>query len=530
MATNFDYEIFEMFKDQCYSQLPAMESKILSLEDPEVYKENINDLFRIFHNYKSTSKYLGLDNIYKVVKKTEDVLGGLRNLSQLNDEGLIQWLLKIKDQFEVWMDEMELGLNTFSAYDPLVLNSIATTPDIPKPSEIIKTLDILYIDQEDQRSKIIAQALNKILNHVKEGTDLSVIDSYKNDEKPHIILLNMKEKNQDFHQTLAKRFPEAAIIVAFDKVSKNLLLDLGSKGINNILSNPIKGSDLKRQLLSIAHVYYSSRRVLINNKKIFKFIQTLEPLPKTIIKIQEVCDNDELSIHDLVDVINTDPIIIGIILNAANSPIYGLKKKNNSLENVVAVFGKKTIKAICFGMMSSYLGEMKLAAYKINEEEFTKIGSLRLALMNNWYVHVDKNLLSTLSTTAILGNLGQLLISKEIEALDLIEEFNELSYHKSFVEIEEMLLHSNTTYVTSDILNFWSLKPDIIDSIRYSSDIINAPLEIRTLAIANYVVYNLVHLDARIEDEIPGEILYLLSEEGLDPKPLENALKIIQSL
>jgi len=530
MPATFDYEIFEMFKDQCYSQLPTMESKILSLEDPVNFKENINDLFRIFHNYKSTTKYLGLDSIYKVVNKTEDVLGGLRSSSSLKDENVIQWLLQIKDQFEVWMDEMELGLNTFSAYDLFLLNAIATIPEIPKPSEIIKTLDILYIDYEDKRSKIIAQALQKILNTVKEGNSLEVLKGYAKGEAPHIILLNMKEQNKPYHKKLSERFPEAAIIVAFDKVSKKLIFELGSMGISNILSNPIKGPELKRELLSIAHTYYSSRRVLINNKKIFKFIETLEPLPSTIMQIQQVCDDDELSINDLVDVVKTDPIIVGIILNAANSPIYGLKTQNNSIENVIAIFGKKTVKAISFGMMSSYLGEMKLSPYKINEEKFIKVGGLRLALMNAWYTHVDKNLLSALSTTAILGNLGQLLLSKEIESLGLKEEFVELSFQKSFEEAEEELLHTNSTYVTSDILSFWNLKPNIIDAIRYSSDVINAPLETRALAVANFVVYNLVHLNAQVETEISDDIYYLLSEEGLDPKPLENALKKIQDL
>jgi len=530
MATNFDYEIFEMFKDQCYAQLPSMEAKILSLENSAVYKENINDLFRMFHNYKSTSKYLGLESISELVTKTEDVLGGLRNLNQLNDEGLIEWLLKIKDQFEVWMDEMDLGLNSFSACDQALLESIKTTPDTPKPSEIIRQLDIIYIDSDKQRAKVIETALGKILRHVSYYEDMKGLEAYSANEAPHIILLNTHKDNLDNYESLSKQFPDAAIIVVFDKISRSLLLELGSRGINNILKNPIKGPDLKRALLHIAHVYHSKRRVLINNKKIYAFIETLEPLPNTIMQIQQVCDDDELSINDLVEVIKTDPIVVGIILNAATNPIYGLKTQNNSIENVVAIFGKKTVKAICFGMMSSYLGEMRLEAYGINEDTFMKTGSLRLALMNAWYAQVDKEQLSTLSSTAILGNLGQLLIAKEIEKLELTQNFVEFSQAKGFLEAEESFLHTNTAYVSSDILSFWHLKSDIVDSIAYSSDVSNAPLEVHALAVANCIVYTLVSLDAQIADEIPDDIYYLLSEEGLDPKPLEKALEQIRRL
>jgi len=95
---------------------------------------------------------------------------------------------------------------------------------------------------------------------------------------------------------------------------------------------------------------------------------------------------------------------------------------------------------------------------------------------------------------------------------------------------EEELLHTNSSYVSSDILAYWHLKPEIIDSIRYSADIMNAPLQVRSLAIANYVVYTLIDLDARIMEEIPDEIYFLLSEEGLDPQPLLNAMEYIQSI
>jgi len=526
---NFDYEIFEMFKDQCYSQLPSMEKKIIGLTDQDDYSENINDLFRMFHNYKSTSKYLGLDNIHSLVKKTEDVLGGLRNLQALNDEGIIEWLLQIKDQFEVWMDEMDLGRHSFSSFDPSLLTAISVTPDIPNPSEVIKTLKMLYIDKNEGRAKIISAALMKILLKVESSNSLKVVEKCTKDNIPDIILINMDDENKKYFDVLVKNFPKAAFIVAYDKVNRSLLLELGKHGINNILTNPIKGPALKHELLNVAHAYFSQRRVLINNKKIYKFIQTLEPLPNTIMQIQQVCDDDELSVKDLVEVVKRDPIIVGIILNAASSPIYGLKTQNNSIENIIAVFGKKTVKAISLGLMSSYLGEMKLKPYGINEEQFIKTGSLRLVLMNSWYKHVNKDQLATLSTTAILGNLGQLLISQEIEKTGELESFQEIALIKGYQAAEEELLHTNSSYVTSDILSFWRLKPKIIDSIRYSADTGNAPLEIRELAIANFIVYTLVDLDAKVKEEIPNDILFLMSEEGLNPKHLQEALDSIKN-
>ena len=529
-SANFDYEIFEMFKDQCYAQLPSMEEKILELNNNERYSELVNDLFRMFHNYKSTTKFLGLDNVYAVVTKTEDVLSGLRGLDSLQDEDLIEWLLKIKDQFETWMDEMDAGSHQLSECDPAILAEVTLSYTTAKPSEIIKNLHLLYLDSDTDRSTLISKALTKILKKVTSSDNIAVLETYAESTKPDIILLNLAEQKEQHIKSIFKKFPGVAIIAVYDKISRSLLLDLGQNGVANVLSNPIKGTDLKRELLSVAHGYFSSRRVLINNKKIFKFIQDLKPLPNTIMQIQQICDDDDLSINDLVAVVKSDPVIVGVILNAANNPIYGMKSQSPTIENVIAIFGKKTIKAICFSMISSYLGDMRLKAYGINEETFSKVGSLRLTLMNEWYKSVDQTQLSVLSSTAILGNLGQLLISSEIENLDLVEEFQATSRKLGFKISEEKYLHTNNTFVTSDILSFWHLKHEIIDSIKYSADLNNAPLEIRALAIANYIVYSLVDLDGTVKEEVPDDILYLMSEEGLEPAPLIQALTKISTL
>jgi len=529
-SVNFDYEIFEMFKDQCYAQLPSMEEKILQLSNPENFDESTNDLFRMFHNYKSTTKYLGLDNIYDVVDKTEHVLSSLRDLDVLHDEDIIEWLLKIKDQFEKWMDEMDLGSHTFSECNPDILAEVSLSSEVPKPSEIIKSLSILYLDTDTSRAPLIAKALSKILKEVKTGSSIDDLQNYAEGDKPDIILLNLSQSKDQYLDVIFKKFPKVAIIAVFNKINRSLLLELGQHGVGNVLTNPIKGADLKRELLSIAHGYFSQRRVLISNKKIFKFIEELKPLPNTIMQIQQICDDDDLSINDLVEVVKGDPVIVGVILNAANNPIYGMKAKTPTIENVIAIFGKKTIKAICYSMMSSYLGDMRLKAYGINEEKFAHVGAMRLSLMNSWYKHVDKNQLGILSSTAILGNLGQLLISNEIEQLNIVDAFTKSSKDFGFRVAEEKYLHTNNTFITSDILSFWHLKHEIIDSIKYSADLNNAPLELRALAVANYIVYTLVDLDGSIAEEVSNNILYLMSEEGLDPSPLIKALAQVHAL
>ena len=58
MAAQFDYEIFEMFKEQFFNQLPEIESNILLLDKDDDFKDATDNLFRYIHNYKATSSTL----------------------------------------------------------------------------------------------------------------------------------------------------------------------------------------------------------------------------------------------------------------------------------------------------------------------------------------------------------------------------------------------------------------------------------------------------------------------------------------
>ena len=84
--------------------------------------------------------------------------------------------------------------------------------------------------------------------------------------------------------------------------------------------------------------------------------------------------------------------------------------------------------------------------------------------------------------------------------------------------------------VSSDILSYWKLNKDIVDSIRYSDEPDNAPVEIKELCVANYIVYSLVDSLGDVKSELDDETMYYMSMENLDPEPLINALNSINSL
>ncbi len=518
-----DIELLDMFKDQFETQVPSIEPNIIKLENGETYQDAVDDLFRFFHSYKATTSYLHLDSMLELIAQSENVLSSLKNSPAPADDSIVEWLLKVNDQFVIWLDEVRDDLVTFSEAPKELIDGIKVTNIKKKPTEILAELDLIYVDKNIQSGTKITSALNKLVKCAQHLQDINDVYLSCSD----IIILN-DENAIEYFNKIQDKCKSSAIIVVKSYKDKKDLIDFAKQGINHILNSPMRGDELKRELFALVSSHFSQRCIIITNKKIAKFIDQLEPLPNSIMQIQQICD-DDLSVKDLIKVVKSDPLVTGTILNAAQSPIYGLKSIN-TVDQAVSIFGKKTVKALTLDTLKNSLGEINLSSYGIDDEIFSKVSSKRLSLMIKWYSKVSVSSLSILSASAILGNIGQILLAKEVEASSKKDDFNLLLKGKGTKIAEETLFHTTTTLVSSDILSYWKLNKDIVDSIRYSDEPDNAPVEIKELCVANYIVYSLVDSLGDVKSELDDETMYYMSMENLDPEPLINALNSINSL
>ena len=99
LYNEFDSEIVEEF----LMMLDIMEDNIdLVIEGLyENYEDNINELFRMFHNLKSATAFLKLERINKFCHFVENILEKARKKSKPTEE-LINWLFDVAEQFHIW--------------------------------------------------------------------------------------------------------------------------------------------------------------------------------------------------------------------------------------------------------------------------------------------------------------------------------------------------------------------------------------------------------------------------------------------
>ncbi len=121
LEIDFDLDIVDDFINHYSIMCESMEPLIINLNKQDFFKENIRELFRIFHNLKSAGGFLKLDPIVKLATLSEDVCEEARVLDGPASEEFIDWLLLISDQFEVYRKDIENDAEFFSMLNPLVI-------------------------------------------------------------------------------------------------------------------------------------------------------------------------------------------------------------------------------------------------------------------------------------------------------------------------------------------------------------------------------------------------------------------------
>ena len=127
LETNFDFEIVDEFLDHYSMMVDSMEVMIIDLAKPEMRRNNVDELFRVFHNIKSASGYLKILPMSKLASFVEDELETLRKRKPPISEETTTWLLEISDMFSAWHDDLKLD-NELSK----IKYSLLKIPDLEK--------------------------------------------------------------------------------------------------------------------------------------------------------------------------------------------------------------------------------------------------------------------------------------------------------------------------------------------------------------------------------------------------------------
>jgi len=439
-------------------------------------------LYRFLEIFKDIILIL---EIKKEIKNFGDILDffimALDNLKEFEDE--------IYD-----MDFEKIKIDTFllqSSKQIAIINS-----------SIVETLSILNLLKKDN---LIYFLKNENLN-IKIFKELKAID------KIDIILTPF---NKTIIEKVRKKTDKPIIVISNNNENESL------ENFENVyfVSNKMDEDEFNKTILEVFHTYQCE----YIRSKVFE-LKKLKPLGETIIKLKNL--PEDTSLRDISSIISKDIGLSTKLVSFVNKPFFGVIKEISSVQQAITFLGKEKTLAYSFSLaITEHLG-IKLNNYNLTENRFNKINLLRLQLASLWYRRVNFNDFITISSAAMLGNIGKLFLNHIIDYLDKEKFQTLLKIDRVFAENE--VLKTTTEEITANLLTHWGFSNKLIDSIYYSNNIEKAMSDTKHLAIANYVIFKTFDLNEKIDDKIVKNMVDFLNEMNFDSTLYLKAIKKIK--
>jgi HD-like signal output (HDOD) protein len=265
--------------------------------------------------------------------------------------------------------------------------------------------------------------------------------------------------------------------------------------------------------------------VLISEK-----IDSLPPLPDTVLKIQDICNNPKSSARDLVAIVEKDPLLTANLLRVANSPYYGFTSKINSISHAIALFGMSTV--LGFALSSAVrknFNKIDLSPYGISTDDFANSAFKQNKLMINWYSSLPMKKSDSLVPASFINEIGKVILSDIIIEQKMKDEFLQevLKEEDDIYSIERKFLNTSTPEITGKILYKWLMSVDMIYPIIASEKPEETDDELRLYAYAIKIARTAVGNKGEVIRNSINDALKLIDKAGFKRKDFIVAIKKI---
>lgn len=230
----------------------------------------------------------------------------------------------------------------------------------------------------------------------------------------------------------------------------------------------------------------------------------LPSLPAVALRIIEASKDPEISLHEVSDIISSDPAITAKLLKVANSPIYSQRRSANNLREGLTLLGfnaSLTI-ALSFSLLKALDSDKDHDNYwkrSILAASIARILGVRLRLP-----HVEDLFLASL-----LQDIGVLVIQCIKDLPSPYPDANDRNLkHIDRAQLEKELLGVEHPVIGAWLLASWDLPDYLIKSVLYSHSLNVDDPEQNTESIHFHYCVNLSGSLADIWlDDNPGELL-----------------------
>ena len=268
--------------------------------------------------------------------------------------------------------------------------------------------------------------------------------------------------------------------------------------------------------------------MLSNN--ILEKIESLPPLPKTIIEIEEFRKKPNKEAIDLLKIIEKDALIISTLLKISNSAMFGFRSKVETPSRAINLLGINFTISIAIGGTVQNLLMTNLEPYSISSDDFMRASNISSSLANVWLSKIDGELKEEIILPALLQETGKFILADLISHGGKSEVFKtKISSGISIEDAEKELLGVTTSEITAKIFRHWKLSENLINSIEFVDNLSKVSDEYKQRAQLLDIIKTATNILEPLSDESIEGALQKATIYGFDKSILKSSIEHLKT-
>lgn len=260
-------------------------------------------------------------------------------------------------------------------------------------------------------------------------------------------------------------------------------------------------------------------------------VESLPPLPRTIILIEEYRRKSEKEISELHDIISKDALIVTNLLKIANSAMFGFRSKVETPLRAISLLGINFTISVAISASSQKLLVTTLAPYGLTNDNFMNSSNIASVLASLWLGKIDETIKDEIILPALLIDIGKYIIADMILNEQKEKEFKAKIEEGilSIEEVEKEFLGFSSSYVTAQIFKHWKLSPNLINSIEFVDDINSVSKEFERKAKILSVIKTVANIKEPLSEKSIKEGIIKAKEYGFDTNILAQTIENLKT-
>ncbi len=191
-------------------------------------------------------------------------------------------------------------------------------------------------------------------------------------------------------------------------------------------------------------------------------------LPAVATKILSLLENEDVNMHDLLKIVETDPSLTLKLLKIANSPLYGTRREITSIQQAIMMIGFSKLTNIVLGISifsKFWLSTQKEAAVIMNKfwNHSASTGIVAKSITQKLKINFSESEF----IGGLLYQMGKLAMI-QYKLKDYLQVIDEVSENgKSDIEAEISVFGLTHLEVSKEIAKSWKLPDDLAALISY---------------------------------------------------------------